>query len=154
MLITLEEYAELHGVASETVRRKLASKKYKTGKRIGKQWYLDSEDVLPDMRTREAKSSRKSTQPSLNKFRTKDLYDKETWDMLTEKDRCQILLWEQAMEYSGLQEDPSACKAIFERFPVDAFDRYTAKELGEIAKMIYKAYKDGAEHERLYPSEN
>lgn len=48
-----------------------------------------------------------------------------------------------AMEYSGWSIYPSTCEAIFDNIPADWFDRYTAKQLGEIAALLKVVYDKG-----------
>lgn len=64
-------------------------------------------------------------------------------DVLTAEERRHILKLEKAKEYSGWRAYPSTCSAIFENIPEDMFERYTAKQLGEIAALIKKAYDKG-----------
>lgn len=48
-----------------------------------------------------------------------------------------------AMEYSGWRRYPSTCEAIFANIPADWYDRYTAKQLGEIAALLKTVYDKG-----------
>lgn len=50
---------------------------------------------------------------------------------------------EKAMEYSGWRRYPSTCEAIFSNIPADWYDRYTAKQLGEIAALLKTVYDKG-----------
>lgn len=76
-------------------------------------------------------------------LRAKDVFDKMAYRDLTAEERRQILKWEQAKEYSGWRRYPSTCAAIFSNIPEDWFDRYTAKELGEIAALLKTVYDKG-----------
>lgn len=49
MLISVTEYAELHGVHKDTVRQKILRGKLKAQK-IGSQWVIDSETPYTDHR--------------------------------------------------------------------------------------------------------
>ena len=47
-LINIAEYAELHGVAIITVRRKII--RFKTAKRIANEWFIDKDEPYVDNR--------------------------------------------------------------------------------------------------------
>lgn len=81
-------------------------------------------------------------------LRAKDVFDKMAYRDLTAEERRQILKWEQAKEYSGWRRYPSTCEAIFANIPADWYDRYTAKQLGEIAALLKVVYDKGRYDEK------
>lgn len=70
-------------------------------------------------------------------------------EVLTAKERRRILKLEKAKEYSGWRSYPGTCSAIFANIPEDMFDRYTAKQLGEIAALLKKVYDKGLAEGRV-----
>lgn len=79
----------------------------------------------------------------MKKLKMSDVFTKEGYNALTAAERRHVLKVEQAKEYSSLRNYPSTCSAVFERIPNEYWDKYSAKEIGEIAKLLYKAYSDG-----------
>lgn len=79
----------------------------------------------------------------MKKLTMSEVLTKEAYKSLSAAERRAILKCEQAKEYSGLRQFPSTCSAVFARIPADYWDRYSAKELGEFAKLLYRAYSDG-----------
>ncbi|MCD8053535.1 MAG: hypothetical protein LUF00_05755 [Lachnospiraceae bacterium] len=61
MLITLKEYAQIHGRAPVSVRQLAARGGLKTAVKMGRDWLVDSEEPYPDGRTKEAKAAKKKT---------------------------------------------------------------------------------------------
>lgn len=49
-LISLMEYAELHGVKGATVRQRAIDGKYKTARKIGRNWVIDRNEPHIDGR--------------------------------------------------------------------------------------------------------
>lgn len=47
-LISLVEYAALHGAAPRTARQRAAAGRFKTRQKIGRNWVIDSEEPWPD----------------------------------------------------------------------------------------------------------
>ncbi len=74
-----------------------------------------------------------------------DVLTQSAYDELSAADRKRILKIEQAKVYSGFAKYPSTCDAILSNFPDDIFDRYTAKQIGEIMQIANKAYHTGVE---------
>ena len=68
---------------------------------------------------------------------------KEGYKALTAAERRYTLKVEQAKEYSGLRPYHTTCERIIDRIPADMWDRYTAKQIGEIMQLINIAYNDG-----------
>ena len=52
MLISLIEYAEKHGKDPNNVRKKAANGRFKTARKIGRNWVIDSEEPWPDRRVK------------------------------------------------------------------------------------------------------
>jgi len=77
------------------------------------------------------------------KLQMKKTITQEGYEVLTAKERREILKCEQAKEYSGYRKYPDTCNHIFSFIPADMMERLPAKELGEIAKIINKAYQAG-----------
>ena len=50
MLISLREYAKIHGIHQDTVRQNVLRGKYKTAHKIGRNWVIDSEEPHVDNR--------------------------------------------------------------------------------------------------------
>lgn len=72
-----------------------------------------------------------------------DVFTKEGYNALTAAERRFYLKVEQAKEYSGLRNYPSTCSAVFDKIPSEYWHKYSAKEIGEFAKLLYEAYSDG-----------
>lgn len=79
----------------------------------------------------------------MKKLKMSDVFSKEGYNALTAAERRFYLKTEQAKEYSGLRKFPSTCSAVFDRIPPEYWEKYSAKEIGEFAKLLYKAYSDG-----------
>ncbi len=79
----------------------------------------------------------------MKKLKMKDVFTAEGYKALTAEERRRILKYEQAKEYSGLRCYPDTCAAVFERIPDEWLDIYSAKHIGEVAKLLYDAYGDG-----------
>ena len=52
MLISLIEYAEKHGKDPDNVRKKAAAEQFKTARKIGRNWVIDSEEPWQDKRVK------------------------------------------------------------------------------------------------------
>jgi hypothetical protein len=55
MLISLEEYAQLHGRASGTIRQRCIRGSFTSARKIGRNWVIDSEEPLIDNRVKNGK---------------------------------------------------------------------------------------------------
>jgi len=55
MLISLAEYAKIHGIHQDTVRQKCIRGGYKTALKIGRNWVIDSEEPHTDNRIKSGK---------------------------------------------------------------------------------------------------
>lgn len=79
----------------------------------------------------------------MKKLKMSDVFTKEAYNAMTAAERRFHLKVEQAKEYSGLRNFSSTCSAVFARIPPEYWDKYTAREIGEFAKLLYNAYSDG-----------
>lgn len=52
MLISLIEYAKKHGKDPDNVRKKAAAGQFKTARKIGRNWVIDSEEPWQDKRVK------------------------------------------------------------------------------------------------------
>lgn len=52
MLISLVEYAEKHGKRQESARKTAQRGGFKTARKIGRNWVIDSEEPWPDRRVK------------------------------------------------------------------------------------------------------
>jgi hypothetical protein len=77
------------------------------------------------------------------KLKMRDVISREAYNELTPGERRRILKREQAAEYSGWAKYPSTCEAIMEHLPDDIWERYTAKQIGEIMQIAHNAYIAG-----------
>ena len=50
MMITLKEYAKIHGIAPVTARQRAARGSYKTAKKVGRDWFIDEAEPHVDGR--------------------------------------------------------------------------------------------------------
>jgi hypothetical protein len=55
MLISISEYAKLHGKSHITVQQKARRHKFKTAHKIGRNWVIDSEEPYNDCRVKSGK---------------------------------------------------------------------------------------------------
>lgn len=127
MVIALTEYARRHGKKPDTARQMALRGGFKTAQKIGRDWMIDENELWPDRR-----------------LKAKDVFTLEA-DSLDADTRRRVLKLEQAKEYSGWRSYPSTCEAIFSNIPSDMFERYTAKQLGEIAALIKRVYDKGVQ---------
>lgn len=80
--------------------------------------------------------------------------DRASYTLLTAQERREIMKMEQAKENSGLRRYPTTCAAVFDRIPPEYIHSHTAAQIGELARMLYRAYQDGkAEGERYARTE-
>lgn len=54
-LITLKEYAAIHGKAQRTCCQMAASGGFKTAQKIGRDWFIDKDEPYPDRRIKSGK---------------------------------------------------------------------------------------------------
>lgn len=51
-LISIGEYAKMHGVQQQTIKKKCQRGGFKTAKKIGKYWVIDKEEPYQDNRVK------------------------------------------------------------------------------------------------------
>jgi transcriptional regulator with XRE-family HTH domain len=71
------------------------------------------------------------------------IFNVDLMDELSESEKNDIIKREQAEKYSGFKAYPGTCSSTFNFIPNDMFERLSAKELGEVAKVINAAYQAG-----------
>lgn len=79
----------------------------------------------------------------MKKLKMSEIFTKEAYEGMSADERRAALKVEQAKEYSGLRKFPSTCSAVFARIPAEYWDKYSAREIGEFANLLYEAYCDG-----------
>jgi len=79
----------------------------------------------------------------MSRLTIRNILTKEAYEALTPAERRRVLKMEQAKEYSGWAKYPSTCEAIMEHLPADIWERYTAKQIGEIMQIAHTAYIAG-----------
>lgn len=72
-----------------------------------------------------------------------DIFTEEAYKCLTPEERRAELKRQQVAEYSGLRKYPTTCARTLERIPHEMWEAYSARQLGEIAKLLKIAYDDG-----------
>ena len=55
-MIPIKDYAKLHGVTSSTVRIKCLKGHFVTAEKIGRNWYIDEAERMPDMRLKTSRT--------------------------------------------------------------------------------------------------
>lgn len=60
-LISLAEYAKLHGRDAATVRQRVLRGSFKTAQKIGRNWVIDSDEPYNDKRHKKTDRTPKST---------------------------------------------------------------------------------------------
>jgi hypothetical protein len=76
-------------------------------------------------------------------LKMKDVLTKSAYKELSSEERRRILKCEQAKAYSGFSAHPSTCADIISQLPADIWERYTAKQIGEIMQIVSAAYNAG-----------
>lgn len=59
-LISLKEYARLHGVTPDTIRQKALRGNFHTAQKIGRNWVIDKNEPYIDLRRGKNTNNRKS----------------------------------------------------------------------------------------------
>ena len=130
-LIPLTEYARNLGKSPDNARQLANRGAFKTAKKVGRDWMVNPSEKWPDRR-----------------LKSKDVFTKEGAEALTAEERRFYLKVEQAKEYSGWRNYPSTCSAIFENIPEEWWNKYTAKQIGEIAALLKAVYDKGVQYGR------
>jgi hypothetical protein len=55
MMIPIAEYAKMHNKFVTSVRQKAARKGFETAKKMGRDWFIDSDEPYPDNRVKTGK---------------------------------------------------------------------------------------------------
>ena len=69
-------------------------------------------------------------------------------DDLTPEEKRSILKVERAKDYSGWRRYPTTCGRLLDRIPDDWWDKYSARHIGEVMRLLEKAYSDGLDSAR------
>ena len=69
-------------------------------------------------------------------------------DDLTPEEKRSILKVERAKDYSGWRRYPTTCGRLLDRIPDDWWDKYRARHIGEVMRLLEKAYSDGLDSAR------
>lgn len=72
MLISLAEYAQMHGKEVSGIRRKCINGGFKTAQKIGRNWVIDSEEPLVDQRVTSGKYRNWRKEKKSRKFLSTD----------------------------------------------------------------------------------
>lgn len=64
-------------------------------------------------------------------------------DELPFGERVAILKHEKAKDYSGWRRYPTTCSRLVDRIPSDWWDKYSARHIGEVMRILERAYSDG-----------
>ena len=67
---------------------------------------------------------------------------------LSPEERRAIIKAEQAKDYSGWRRYPTTCERLMDRIPDDWWDKYSAKHIGEVMRMLEKSFSDGLDRGR------
>ena len=62
---------------------------------------------------------------------------------LTLEENRSILKVERAKDYSGWRRYPTTCAKLMDRIPPEWWDKYSARHIGEVMRMLEKAYSEG-----------
>jgi hypothetical protein len=77
------------------------------------------------------------------KLKMKDVFTREAYECLTASHRRLLLKVERAKKYSKWGKYPTTCEAIMQHLPDDIWERYTAKQIGEIMDIANDAFVAG-----------
>ncbi|PXY81423.1 hypothetical protein [Bifidobacterium asteroides] len=125
-MITIAEYAAMHGRAEVSVRQMASRGGLRTARKKGRNWMVDSEEPYPDRRRR------MSVAPT-----------REGMDAQQRRHKLKIA---QAQQYSRAGELDGAFAANSNRIPAELADQLTPEQLGWIMDLLADAYTDGQRH--------
>lgn len=74
-------------------------------------------------------------------------FTSETDDLSPEEKRS-ILKVEHAKDYSGWRRYPTTCGKLLDRIPDDWWNKYSARHIGEVMRLLEKAYSEGLDSGR------
>lgn len=130
-MISLVEYAKLHGIDPATARQKAGRNGFKTARKIGRNWMIDENEPFVDLRK------------SHNRLKAKDIFDKDAYECLTVNERKEILKIENAKHLSGFRQYETTCRSILKFIPDDFISSHTAQEIADVMRMVNNAYNSG-----------
>ena len=125
-MITIAEYAAMHGRAEVSVRQMASRGGLRTARKKGRNWMVDSQEPYPDRRRR------MSVAPT-----------REGMDAQQRRHELKIA---QAQQYSRAGEPDGAFAASWNRIPAELADQLTPEQLGRIVDLLADAYTDGQRH--------
>ena len=128
-MITIAEYAAIHGRAAVSARQMAARGGLRTARKKGHDWMVDSEEPYPDRRRRMGEALTKEGRESLDA-----------------QQRRHELRIAQAQQYSRVGKYHSTFEASLERIPAELADQLTPEQLGWIVDLLADAYTDGQRH--------
>lgn len=64
-------------------------------------------------------------------------------DDLPPEEKRSILKVERAKDYSGWRRYPTTCGKLLDRIPDDWWDKYSSRHIGEVMRLLEKAYSEG-----------
>ncbi|PXY87344.1 hypothetical protein DKK68_06180 [Bifidobacterium asteroides] len=128
-MITIKEYAAMHGRAEVTARQMARRGGLRTARKQGRDWMVDSEEPYPDRRRRMGEA-----------------LTREGMEGLDAQERRHELRIAQAKQYSRVGEFGSTFAANWDRIPVELADQLTPEQLGWVVDLLADAYTDGQRH--------
>lgn len=69
-------------------------------------------------------------------------------DDLPPEEKRSILKVERAKDYSGWRRYPTTCGKLLDRIPDDWWDKYSSRHIGEVMRLLEKAYSEGLDAKR------
>lgn len=128
-MITIKEYAAMHGRAEVTARQMARRGGLRTARKQGRDWMVDSEEPYPDRRRR-----------------MREALTREGMEGLDAEQRRHELKIAQAKQYSRVGGYHSTFAANRDRIPAELADQLTPEQLGWIVDLLADAYTDGQRH--------
>ena len=128
-MITITQYAAMHGRAEVTARQMARRGGLRTARKQGRDWMVDSEEPYPDRRRR-----------------MREALTREGRESLDAQQRRHELRIAQAKQDSRVGEFHSTFEANLERIPAGLADQLTPEQLGWVIDLLADAYTDGQRH--------
>lgn len=69
-------------------------------------------------------------------------------DDLPPEERAAILKYEKAKDYSGWRQYPTTCGRLVDRIPTEWWDKYSARHIGEVMRLLERSFSDGLDRGR------
>lgn len=69
-------------------------------------------------------------------------------DDLPPEERAAILKYEKAKDYSGWRQYPTTCGRLVDRIPPEWWDKYSARHIGEVMRLLERSFSDGLDRGR------